>query len=63
MERGLSAKLEQLYGRELVGMIAVARAQLYTSLAATATYVTPPIARYAHVKISLVQKVKLLYLI
>lgn len=58
MERGLTVKLKQLYGRELVGMIAVAQAQLYTSLAATATHVPPPITGYAHVyiKISLANK-------
>ena len=47
MERDLTAKLKQLYGRELVGMITVARAQLYTSLATTAIYISPPIAGYA----------------
>jgi hypothetical protein len=46
MERGLPIKLKQLYGKELVGMIGVARAQLYTSLAATTTHVPAPIARY-----------------
>ena len=46
MERGLTSKLKQLYGSEVVSMIGLARAQLYTSLAATATHIPAPIARY-----------------
>ena len=45
MEKGLSNKLKQLYGRELVCWIGLARAQLYTSLANTGTHVTAPISR------------------
>ena len=46
MERGLTSKLKQLYGSEVVSMIGLARARLYTSLAATATHIPAPIARY-----------------
>ena len=45
MEKGLSSKLKQLYGKELVNRIGLARAQLYTSLATTDSHVTPPISR------------------
>ena len=46
MERGLPSRLKQLYGREVVSLICLARAQLYVSLAVTATHVPTPVARY-----------------
>ena len=49
MEKGLTSRLKQLYGKELVSMIGLTRAQLYISLAATTNHVPAPIARYIYI--------------
>ena len=39
MEKGFVVKMRELYGREIAGLLALVRAQLYVSLAETQTHI------------------------